>query len=573
MINLSYFSYKRNHYYNGKLLSASELEAEQKYHNDKRRLSNRFLHGFGIVCGMQVVSVSPSRISIEPGVALDGYGREIVIAKPDVRRLIDLDGYAPEETDSAQYLYVEYDERPADEVRTGKYGVEQASGEVCYNSIAEQYSFYLSNRAPEPDTGAIETYYRMEGIIYQDDQFQVQLCLPRYLASSKPFSLTLRVLSKNISAPFTLKMRLDLHCVRYQGKDSIEVHLESQNTPLVNGAYEVRYLCQSMNITEDLAQIQLDPASFSLEASGRSAVLSQSVQFQAVLTDRPVEDCVTEDYSTRIFQYASYRPCRDVCLAAIHYDDDGHIQKIQERPFGQMVRTNGELALENMVLKDRLAWMEQKLLEREKAVSTSSEGEPSIQMASGDAVIRLGIGGKAGQRFFSDEIAHGLGLGKVTILLGVEEDDPSQRGVVYGSSEIFDERQAVVMAETAARLDPEKGTFVIGARLLEPTTQYELKVHWTAFRYEDQKKLAQEKKILIATPSKSIRVMESVYLAVKFVQMNPTDLIWSVVGKNSGSINANGCYTAPNHPGVYEVQAVCAYNPNLKASAFLVVKP
>lgn len=39
--------------------------------------------------------------------------------------------------------------------------------------------------------------------------------------------------------------------------------------------------------------------------------------------------------------------------------------------------------------------------------------------------------------------------------------------------------------------------------------------------------------------------MESVYLSVKFVQMNPTDLIWSVVGENSGSINGNGCYTAP----------------------------
>lgn len=129
------------------------------------------------------------------------------------------------------------------------------------------------------------------------------------------------------------------------------------------------------------------------------------------------------------------------------------------------------------------------------------------------------------------------------------------------------------MAETAALLDPAKGTFIIGARLLEATTQYELKIHWTAFRYEDQKKLAQEKKLLISSPTKSIRVMESVYLSVKFVQMNPTDLIWSVVGENSGSINGNGCYTAPNHPGVYEVQAVCAYDPDVKANTFLVVKP
>lgn len=41
----------------------------------------------------------------------------------------------------------------------------------------------------------------------------------------------------------------------------------------------------------------------------------------------------------------------------------------------------------------------------------------SIAMAEGDAVIPLGIGGKVGKRFFSEEIAHGLGLGKVTIVL------------------------------------------------------------------------------------------------------------------------------------------------------------
>ena len=79
--------------------------------------------------------------------------------------------------------------------------------------------------------------------------------------------------------------------------------------------------------------------------------------------------------------------------------------------------------------------------------------------------------------------------------------------------------------------------------------------------------------MLIVSPAKSIRVMESVYLSVKFIQMNPTDVIWTVVGENSGSINSNGCYMAPNHPGVYEVQAVCAYDPDVKANTFLVVKP
>ncbi|WP_274953304.1 hypothetical protein [Angelakisella massiliensis] len=572
MINLSYFPYKRNRYYDGKLLSVSEFETEQKYMNDKRRLSNRFLGGFGVVCGLQVVAVSEERISIEPGVGLDGYGREIVVAKPDVRRLTDVEGYSPHTSASKQYLYLEYNEHPADEVRQQEYGMEQGADSCC-NSIVEDYSLYLSDRTPEPDTGTVDAFYWTQRVIYEDDQFQVQLFLPRYLSSGKPFYLTVKVLSRDLSRAFSLKMRLGLHCVRCEGKDFIDITLLSQNTPLVDGAYQMSCLCQSMNITEDLAQIQLDPQGFSLEAGHSVRKLSQSVQLQAVITNRSVEDCVTEDYSARIFQYASYRPCRDICLAALYYDGQGKLQRIREVPFGQRVATNGELALENMVLKERLSWMEQRLFLEKEEKDLSREWQSPIAMAEGDAVIPLGIGGKVGKRFFSEEIAHGLGLGKVTIVLGVEENEFQQRGVVYGSPEIFDERQAVVMAETAALLDPAKGTFIIGARLLEATTQYELKIHWTAFRYEDQKKLAQEKKLLISSPTKSIRVMESVYLSVKFVQMNPTDLIWSVVGENSGSINGNGCYTAPNHPGVYEVQAVCAYDPDVKANTFLVVKP
>lgn len=573
MINLSYFPYKRNRYYDGKLLTVSEFEMEQKYMNDKRRLSNRFLGGFGVVCGLQVVAVSEGRISVEPGVALDGYGREIVVSKPDVRRLTDLEGYSAQTSASKQYLYLEYDERPTDEVRRQEYGMEPKGEDGCCNSVVENYILYLSDRTPEPDTGTIDTFYRTQQVAYEDDQFQVQLILPRYLASGKPFYLTVRVLSRDLSRTFLLKMRLGLHCARWKGKDFIDFEMRSQTTPLVEGAYQMSCLCHSMNITEDLAQIQLEPQDFSLEAEDAVRKLSQPVQLQAVITNRPVEDCATEDYSARIFQYASYRPCRDVCLATLYYDEQGKLQRVSEVPFGQRVATNGQLILENMVLKERISWMEQRLLSSKDNGNQLEQRENPVAMAVGDAVIPLGIGGKAGKRFFSEEITHGLGLGKVTIVLGVEENEFQKRGVVYGSPEIFDERQAVVMAETAALLDPSKGTFVIGARLLEPTTQYELKIHWTAFRYEDQKKLAQEKKMLIVSPAKSIRVMESVYLSVKFIQMNPTDVIWTVVGENSGSINSNGCYMAPNHPGVYEVQAVCAYDPDVKANTFLVVKP
>jgi hypothetical protein len=70
---------KRPRFFNGKLLTVADLELEQEYHREKSKLHNRSLHGFGIVSGLKV-SVDAGQIVVEPGLALDCAGNEIVIA-------------------------------------------------------------------------------------------------------------------------------------------------------------------------------------------------------------------------------------------------------------------------------------------------------------------------------------------------------------------------------------------------------------------------------------------------------------------------------------------------------------
>ena len=55
MFNRKYYSFERNNYFYGKLLTSKDFQNEQRYTNDKRRLINRTLHGMGIVYGMDVV--------------------------------------------------------------------------------------------------------------------------------------------------------------------------------------------------------------------------------------------------------------------------------------------------------------------------------------------------------------------------------------------------------------------------------------------------------------------------------------------------------------------------------------
>ena len=93
MKNLKYYPFERSRYFYGKLLTVDDFETEQKYMNDKRRMINRFLHGSGVVCGMNVVRVDDRTISVEMGLALDFAGREIVVDAPIIRKLDMIDGY------------------------------------------------------------------------------------------------------------------------------------------------------------------------------------------------------------------------------------------------------------------------------------------------------------------------------------------------------------------------------------------------------------------------------------------------------------------------------------------------
>ncbi len=69
---------KRNNYYFSKMMDVLQFETEQSYHNDKRHLLNRLSIGTGVLCGLQV-QVKDGTLCVDPGVALDALGREVIV--------------------------------------------------------------------------------------------------------------------------------------------------------------------------------------------------------------------------------------------------------------------------------------------------------------------------------------------------------------------------------------------------------------------------------------------------------------------------------------------------------------
>ena len=71
---------ERPRYFAGQLLTETELNSEQAYTLlAKNRLHNRYLHGYGIVCGLQVSCHDcEGWVTVHPGYALDACGNDII---------------------------------------------------------------------------------------------------------------------------------------------------------------------------------------------------------------------------------------------------------------------------------------------------------------------------------------------------------------------------------------------------------------------------------------------------------------------------------------------------------------
>src|SRR6266852_6373346 len=65
----------------GQVLMAADLTSLQNYFKAKNRLHNRYLHGWGVVCGLEVVcNDCDGYVTIRPGYAIDPCGNDIIVA-------------------------------------------------------------------------------------------------------------------------------------------------------------------------------------------------------------------------------------------------------------------------------------------------------------------------------------------------------------------------------------------------------------------------------------------------------------------------------------------------------------
>lgn len=167
----------RPRYFPGQLITDEELTLDQYYFKDKHRRHAIYMHGWGVVCAVNVCKVvtnnnvpEPWKVKVSPGYVLGPCGNEIHICKEQILDLRTISvtqpvsegsEYVPDPwcsevmqapTEAPVFLAVRYDEVSARPVRVQPFGCGCEETQCEYSRLQDGYAFGLLAECPEGHT-------------------------------------------------------------------------------------------------------------------------------------------------------------------------------------------------------------------------------------------------------------------------------------------------------------------------------------------------------------------------------------------------------------------------------------
>lgn len=579
MNNSNLFPFERNHYFYGKLLSVEDFELEQRYLNNKRRMINRFLFGAGVATGLNVVDVDEQTVSVESGFALDSWGREIVLSEPLLSKLENISGFDAclREDADVIYLCLEYHEEETDAVHSiaDENPAEQSHRE--FGRTKEGFRLYLTTREPEEELRQVlssRSLIECPKVVWENEDIRITQTLPRFIKKGRSAELAIRVENRGRSTvAFSYELVLS-GLVTPDGKSVMKVNFD-ESLYEKTGDYELRFFVVAPESTSEQGSVHINPDTVLLQLSDEETPVSIQSEQTVSLTEKEEAEAIKDFYYQMPMEQvasAGYQaPIYLARLFVISAVDTYMIERVENVPFHQYLANN--MLLGN--LTDRIAGKENIMsaaFKGQGSVSSSGAGEQTLgQISVAQGVADLAIqGGKKGEVTFSPEITHGIGLGRVAIILGLQEE---KSNIVYGDGDVFEDEETTkkISVKLAAKVNEDDGSFIIGAKLLSSTTGGRIRVHWTALRDRHNVYEKNEKRIFIKPNLLEMTVRSSHQLEAVCENMVEKAVQWSVRDEG-GFIDEKGLYTAPNTAGVYEVVAQSVAYPEVKASIFVVVR-
>ena len=589
MNNRRYYSFERNNYFYGKLLTSRDFEDEQNYMNNKRRLINRVLHGAGIVYGLDVVAVDESSVVIQSGLALDSSGREIVVPSTQVVKLSTIRGYSDLKTSSV-CLGIAYAEEKTEPV----YAVmnkDADAQERQYNHLKEGYELFLQDSRDCVREPKKEDEYIAWKVLYHDDDLRITQYLPTFAVPG-----------------MLVKARTEIHKTSHMPfVCSFSCKVDTDG--MIPGETQIR----ADNVSQEYGETMVLEQTFRPEdyIFGNGDV---SVRFSEITVQKSgVKEAAPDTFMTlnpvygTALEYVhktSYRGNLDVDLdrkydeklwiagiQLIRSERHSIIDRVERAPFDQYVYSSEQLMIlekleEFLIPQDGSAGRPQVYVQGNSERSAAAAPERRSN-SSGVFEMSLGSGGEVGKVYFSDEIMHGLGNGPVYVDIGIEyisrdvNASGDRESIILGDGSIFESDSTVTdekifQVDQAVKILPDRGTFIVGVRPRVKMGRIGLRIRWYAFKPEDLEQRVYDRSeqkgcIMIQPDTIVLPPKGSVHINPVFINMPEEALSYTLLDPEGGKIDNTGLYTAPAQEGVYEIKAAALSDPEIFTHAFIIV--
>lgn len=574
MQNMNYVPFERNHYYYGKLMTVEDFLLEQRYMNNKRWHNNRFFHGMGVIFGLNVISVDEQTISVTPGYAFDHGGREVILDQTIVKKLSNFSGFPQIKEQDASYVYlcISYEEEK-NEIVYNVAGEDQSSDGNEFNKCRESCRLTLTCNEPKDirhlDIGAL---YENKSIVYSGNGIRISHIVPKFVQANASFEMTVEIENIGQQQPFAFSYDLELSHLKYKNNAHLKVNFDEK---LHDKAYKYRktYQLTALEAFELTASMKISDSTVKVVIMDEIKNEISNEKTQTYITSgnrmKKLEEHFFENQMDLLLNSTGMQ---NIYLAKIFLIEEGDvyvIQHVEQMPFDQYVWSSGLSYINQRILHHEVASLNTKVSEMQKKTDQGEGNEEGEKKHLSFGTCQINIPGRRqkGRVILSEEISHGLGIGEVNITLGIGKSDNE---TIWGIHRIFPDVEP--KAELGAKVYLDRGTFVIGVKLLDVCSSPTCKLYWRAERNpENIKEESMEKGIIMEPNFINLSIGQTVYIQAECRNMNDKRLSWSVE-KYGGIIDKNGMYTAPDREGIFEITAASFVYPNVSASVYAVVR-
>ena len=592
MNNTQIYPFERNRYYPKKRLSSADYQAEQDYFNNKRRFLNGLMYGSGIVCGLGVFSLDDLSLLVESGVAIDGMGREIVVETSDVKKLSSIEGFDSLKTNEVS-LCLRYREEPVHKV----YAIDQTDPdkEFQYNRVKESYELFLMDKDDIPERFEMESEFLTKGTLLSSDNYLIEFIMPATVSKAKAVRARVQVTGLGEGGT-KLSYSSVLQTPAFVGADgSNEISIEIQDLDIGRGESVVYdYWLMTLDTPSFESNIILKTGTASGYENDVAVQVPANFALKVLLSNLQPREIVSREIGRMnlelrnvggqgdFIRLADLKLVRTDSAYIIGDVSESEVKSYITAPAQEMTRGD---YLEYFVKEAPIGADGRVVFSGNQGEDAGSDNNAFIpEIATGVLEIPIGENARRGTVHYSGEIVHGLGKGNVYVDVGyeyVKEDESigvNAKSTIYGNPDIFaQDQRTVVNAETAVRVLNDKGSFVVGARLLNNVDYLVLTYRWVAIKFPAGNDLGLTedytgKSIAPETPTVRMGTKENHYFGVRYNNMDKCSVTYELTESGSGSITSDGIYTAPAKPGVYEIRIYCTDMPVICTYAYAIVE-